>query len=51
MYNSLRLLFVFDKGWPHFDLDKSVNFFCCGERRVLQGVFGKTGVLDVVFLW
>jgi hypothetical protein len=49
MYNSLRLLFAFDKSRRHFAVDNVLTFFCCGEKAFLQGVFEKTGVFDVVF--
>jgi hypothetical protein len=51
MYNSLRLLFAFDKRQPHFAVDESVDFFCRGEKAFIQGVFAKMYVFSVVFLW
>jgi hypothetical protein len=51
MYNSLRLLFAFDKRRAHFALDESDNFFCHGEKAVFAGGFAKMCVFNVVFLW
>jgi hypothetical protein len=51
MYNSLRLPFAFDKRQAPFAVDEGVNFFCCGGKVFLQGVFAKMCVFSVVFLW
>ena len=51
MYNSLRLLFAFDKGWLHFDSDKCQLFFGVVKGAFLQGGMTKKCVLIVVFLW
>jgi hypothetical protein len=40
MYNSLRLLFAFDKSGPHFAGDKSINFFFAVVKGVFTRGFG-----------
>jgi hypothetical protein len=51
MYNSLRLPFAFDKRQAHFALDESFMFLLRGEKALLQGVFAKICVFNVVFWW
>jgi hypothetical protein len=54
MYNSLRLLFAFDKSRRHFAVDNILTFFCCGERRFYRGFLRKQAFSTwffVVKLW
>jgi hypothetical protein len=49
MYNSLRLLFAFDKRQPHVAADKMLTFFAVVKRRFYKGVLRKCVFLTWCF--
>jgi hypothetical protein len=55
MNNSLRLLFAFDKRWPHFVQAKVLTFFCYREKAFFTGDFGENRCFErgffAVKLW